>query len=221
MGEGMYFRGALFDLDGTLVNSLDFVERSWAAWSQSKGLNVLEVRHYLHGKTAMNTLRHFLHDASESALEAEFRRLEEYEACNVAGITAVPGAVAFLEHLNALAVPWAIVTSGSLKVASARIREAGFPAPPVLVTSEDIRVGKPHPEPFLLGAQRLGLPAAQCLAFEDSLAGLTSAKEAGCVVIEVRTPQSQPHDIAPYRTLTHYPHLAVSRPDGADFFIQF
>jgi sugar-phosphatase len=220
-GKPMHFRGALFDLDGTLVNSLDFVEQSWAAWSQKKGLNVDEVRHYLHGKTAMNTLRHFLHAANEAEREAEFRLLEDYEANNVAGITAVTGANHFLQQLTAQGVPWGIVTSGSFKVASARIREAGFPTPSVLVTSEDILVGKPHPEPFLLGAQRLGLPAEHCLAFEDSHAGLTAAREAGCVVVEVLTPQSERHDIKPYHTLTHYQDLAVSRTGGAEFFIQF
>lgn len=217
----MHFRGALFDLDGTLVNSLDFVERSWATWATEKGLDVEDVRQYLHGKTAMNTLRHFLHDASEAVREAEFRRLEEYEADNAVGMTAVSGAVAFLQQLEAHGVPWGIVTSGSYKVASARIREAGFPLPPVLVTSEDIHTGKPHPEPFLLGAERLGLPARQCLAFEDSHAGLTSAAEAGCVVLEILTPQSQAHAINPLCTLTDYQNLAVSHTGGADFFLQF
>jgi sugar-phosphatase len=213
----MHFRGALFDLDGTLVNSLDFVERSWSDWAQKKGFSAQEVRHYLHGKTAMNTLRHFLGDASESILEAEFRRLEEYEADNVAGMTSVVGSVAFLNQLNTLGVPWGIVTSGSFKVASARIRQAGFPPPAVLVTSEDIQTGKPHPEPFLLGAKRLGLPAAQCLAFEDSVAGLTSAREAGCLVVEMRTAQSEIHDIAPLHRLNHYLHLNVSRNDASGF----
>lgn len=215
----MHFRGALFDLDGTLVNSLDFVERSWEAWAKEKGLDVLEVRNYLHGKTAINTLRYFLPAASEAELEAEFRELEEFEAANVAGITPVVGAAAFLHQLNTLGVPWGIVTSGSLKVASARIRQVGFPAPAVLVTSEDIKVGKPHPEPFLLGAQRLHLPAAHCLAFEDSTAGLTSAQAAGCMVIELVTPQSVAHDITPWLTLTHYQNLAVNSHGESDFSI--
>lgn len=213
----MHFGGALFDLDGTLVNSLDFVERSWEAWSQQKGLDVLEVRAYLHGKTAMNTLRHFLCTASEATLEDEFRRLEAYEVENVAGITAVAGAVEFLTRLESLGIPWGIVTSGSYRVASARIRQAGFPSPEVLVTSEDIQVGKPHPEPFLTGAARLGIPAVECLAFEDSIAGLTAARDAGCQLVEVLTPQSVAHNIAVRCTLNHYQNLVVSHHGEGHF----
>lgn len=216
----MHFRGMLFDLDGTLVNSLDFVEKSWTAWSEKKGLNSADVRNYLHGKTAINTLRHFMPGASDSVVEHEFRILEDFEARNVDGITPVAGAVDLLTRLDALGVPWGIVTSGSHKVASARIKQAGFPFPSVLVTSEEIQVGKPHPEPFLLGAERLGLTPFHCIAFEDSSAGMTSAKEAGCVVVEVLTPQSVAHDIDTWHTLTHYRDLAVSHKGGADFFIQ-
>lgn len=215
----MHFGGALFDLDGTLVNSLDFVERSWEAWSTQKRLDVQAVRDYLHGKTAMNTLRHFLAGASEATLDAEFRRLEDYEVDNVAGITPVAGAVAFLTRLESLGVPWGIVTSGSYRVASARIKQAGLPTPPMLVTSEDIQVGKPHPEPFLIGAARLRLQPVECLAFEDSVAGLTAAREAGCRVIEVLTPQSVAHSIAVRCTLNHYQNLVVSHHGDGHFFL--
>lgn len=216
----MQFRGLLFDLDGTLVNSLDFVEHSWRAWANNKGLDGQAVCDFLHGKPAVSTLRHFMSDASDAAINAEFLLLEEYEARHAAGITPVPGAVAFLNQLNALALPWGIVTSGSLKVASARIRHAGLPFPAALVTSEDIRYGKPHPEPFLLGAQKLRLPASRCIAFEDAYAGLLSAREAGCAVIEVRTPQSVAHDVDTRATLTHYRDLAVTPLGGAEFFLK-
>ena len=157
----MHFRGLLFDLDGTLVNSLEFVEASWSAWAVRRGYSAQAVRHYLHGKPALSTLRHFMSDASEAAITQEFLALEEYEASHAQGMTAVAGAVAFLQQLNALNVPWGIVTSGSRKVASARIHHAGLPFPDVLVTSEDITYGKPHPEPFLLGAKRLNVPVSQ------------------------------------------------------------
>ncbi|VFS58395.1 Phosphatase YfbT [Kluyvera cryocrescens] len=142
-GGYMHFRGLLFDLDGTLVNSLEFVEASWSAWAVRRGYSAQAVRHYLHGKPALSTLRHFMSDASEAAITQEFLALEEYEASHAQGMTAVAGAVAFLRQLNALNVPWGIVTSGSRKVASARIHHAGLPFPDVLVTSEDITYGKP------------------------------------------------------------------------------
>lgn len=217
----MHFRGLLFDLDGTLVNSLDFVEASWSAWANRKGFNTGEVRNYLHGKPAISTLRHFMPDASEATIGQEFLALEDYEARNTEGITPVAGAAEFLTRLNALNVPWGIVTSGSLRVASARIHQAGFPFPGVLVTSEDIQHGKPHPEPFLKGAQKLNISPSRCIAFEDSEAGLRSASAAGSVVVEVLTPQSTVHDIEAYATIRHYLDLAVTHQRGADFSLRF
>ncbi|WP_312985364.1 HAD-IA family hydrolase [Atlantibacter sp.] len=216
----MQFRGLLFDLDGTLVNSLDFVEQSWRTWANNHGLDAQAVCDYLHGKPAVSTLRHFMPDASDAAVHDEFLMLEAYEARHAVGMTPVTGAVDFLNQLNAQAVPWGIVTSGSLKVASARIRHAGLPFPTALVTSEDIRHGKPHPEPFLLGAQKLKLPASDCIAFEDSYAGLVSARDAGCAVIDVLTAQSVAHNIDTRATLSHYRGLAIVAGRGADFFLK-
>lgn len=216
----MHFRGLLFDLDGTLVNSLEFVEASWSAWAVRRGYSAQAVRHYLHGKPALSTLRHFMSDASEAAITQEFLALEEYEASHAQGMTAVAGAVAFLQQLNALNVPWGIVTSGSRKVASARIHHAGLPFPDVLVTSEDITYGKPHPEPFLLGAKRLNVPVSQCVVFEDSHAGLLSAQAAQSVVVEVLTPQAGVHDLETFATISHYQHLSVSPKGAAEFILQ-
>lgn len=216
----MHFRGILLDLDGTLVNSLDFVEASWRIWANKKGLDAETVCHYLHGKPALSTLRHFMPEASERTINDEFLALEGFEARNTDGITPVAGADEFLRQLVRLQVPWAIVTSGSLKVASARIKQAGFPNPPMLVTSEDVRHGKPHPEPFAIGAARLNLSPARCLAFEDSTAGLLSATEAGCVVVEVLTRQSMVHDIDTWQTVDHYLDLRVMRKGEADFFLK-
>ena len=216
----MQFRGLLFDLDGTLVNSLDFVEHAWRAWANNKGLDGQAVCDFLHGKPAVSTLRHFMPDASDAVINAEFLMLEEYETRHAEGMTAVVGAVAFLNQLNAFAVPWGIVTSGSLKVASARICHAGLPFPTALVTSEDIRHGKPHPDPFLLGAQKLSLPASCCIAFEDAYAGLVSAREAGCAVVEVRTPQSVTHHVETRATIVHYRDLAVASLGGGEFFLK-
>ncbi len=216
----MYFRGLLFDLDGTLVNSLDFVEASWRSWAKRKGLDVQAVLNYLHGKPAVSTLRHFIPEASDTVIEQEFLALEAYEASHAEGITPVPGATSFLQSLNMLDVPWAIVTSGSLKVASARIHHAGLPFPNVLVTSEDITCGKPDPEPFLLGAQRLNIPASHCVVFEDSPAGLQSAQAAQSVVVKVITPHSATHDIGAFAAIPHYQNLSVCHKGGTEFFLR-
>jgi len=216
----MHFNGMLFDLDGTLVNSLDFVEKSWSLWAERKGLSTEKVLQYLHGKPALSTLRHFMPDASDEVIAKEFTILEDYEVRHVDTITPVTGAASFLSSLQELSVPWGIVTSGSLKVASARIKQAGLPFPSVFITSEDIQYGKPHPEPFLMAALKLNLSAHHCIAFEDSCAGMISARQAGCVVVEVITPQSGTHDIDTYLTLADYQGIAVQSLGGADFLLK-
>ncbi len=131
----MQCKGFLFDLDGTLVDSLPAVERAWCSWADRFNLAHDEVLGFIHGKQAITSLRHFMAGKSEAEIAAEFTRLEQIEATETAGITALPGAVDLLNHLNKAGIPWAIVTSGSMPVARARHQVAGLPAPEVFVTA--------------------------------------------------------------------------------------
>lgn len=138
-GASVQCKGFLFDLDGTLVDSLPAVERAWCNWADRFGLDHAEVLGFIHGKQAITSLRHFMVGKSEAEIAAEFTRLEQIEATETAGITALPGAVDLLNHLNKAGIPWAIVTSGSMPVARARHRVAGLPAPEVFVTAERVK----------------------------------------------------------------------------------
>ncbi|QIR26606.1 MULTISPECIES: sugar phosphatase [Kluyvera] len=188
----MQCKGFLFDLDGTLVDSLPVVERSWQFWAESYGVDPQAVLDFIHGKQAITTLRHFMPDKSEAEIQAEFLRLEQIEANDLDGIRALPGAVALLQHLDAQSVQWAIVTSGSIPVAHARHRAAGLPTPAVFVTAEQVKRGKPQPDAYLLGAELLGLPPQACLVVEDALAGVQSGLAAGCHVAAVNVPPETP-----------------------------
>lgn len=188
----MKYRGFLFDLDGTLVDSLPAVNRAWSRWGARHGLAAQQVLYYIHGKPAINSLRHFMAGQSEAAIQAEFRWLEQLEAEDTAGVQAIAGAHALLTTLNALDIPWAIVTSGSIPVAHARHKAAGLPLPEVFITAEDIKFGKPNPEPYLLGAERLGLSAPECVVVEDAPAGIIAGLEAGSAVVAVNPPADAP-----------------------------
>lgn len=118
-----------------------------------------EILSFIHGKQAITSIRHFMPGRSEEDIRAEFRYLEQIEATDIEGIVALPGALALLNTLNEAGIPWAIVTSGSIPVAHARHRAAGLPMPEVFVTAEQVKHGKPAPDAYLLGAERLGLPA--------------------------------------------------------------
>ncbi|WP_312316206.1 sugar phosphatase [Atlantibacter hermannii] len=209
-------KGFLFDLDGTLVDSLPVVERAWCGWADRFGISHDEVLDFIHGKQAITSLRHFMPGRSEDEIQAEFRRLEHIEATDTDGVTALPGAVALLEHLNALDIPWAIVTSGSMPVAAARRETAGLPEPKVFVTAERVARGKPEPDAYLLGAQLLGLAPEECVVVEDAPAGILSGLAAGSDVIAVNAPSSTPRLDEVDLQLATLTELTVEKqPDGA------
>ncbi|MHA7846108.1 sugar phosphatase [Serratia sp. D1N4] len=188
----MECKGFLFDLDGTLVDSLPAVERAWTHWAERHGISPQEVLAFIHGKQAITSLRHFMPGATEAAIQHEFDLLEQMEAQDTDGVSALPGAVALLERLNALSIPWAIVTSGSIPVASARRKAGGLPQPEVFITAELVKQGKPQPDAYLLGAERLGLAPQACVVVEDAPAGILSGLAAGCQVIAVNVPAEAP-----------------------------
>jgi len=185
-------KGFLFDLDGTLVDSLPVVERSWCQWADRFGISHDEILNYIHGKQAITSLRHFLAGRPEEEILAEFTLLERIEATDTDGIVALPGALELLKTLEQNNIPWAIVTSGSIPVAHARHKAAGLPVPEVFITAERVTRGKPEPDAYLLGAELLGLAPQDCVVVEDAAAGVLSGLAAGCRVMAVNVPQDMP-----------------------------
>ncbi|EPR1454302.1 sugar phosphatase [Citrobacter koseri] len=214
-GVSVQCKGFLFDLDGTLVDSLPVVERTWCNWADRFGLTHDEVLSFIHGKQAITSLRHFMAGKPEEEIAAEFTRLEQIEATDTAGIVALPGAVELLDHLNKAGIPWAIVTSGSMPVARARHQAADLPAPEVFVTAERVKRGKPEPDAYLLGAQLLGLSPQECAVVEDAPAGILSGLAAGCHVIAVNAPEDTPRIADVDFALSSLEHISVTKqPNG-------
>jgi sugar-phosphatase len=170
----------LFDLDGTLVDSTPAVERSWRRWAREWGLADGFV--VTHGVPARQILAKLVpaHD-----VERAFADIERIEVADVAGVRVLPGAVEALRALPPSRV--AIATSGTAPLARARIAATGLPAPQVVVTADDVAVGKPDPAPYLLAARRLGADPARCLVVEDAPAGLASGRAAGCRTVALLT----------------------------------
>ena len=168
----------LFDLDGVLVDSTRSVERQWRAWALEQGLNGDQVANVSHGVRAIEVIRAV---APHLDAEAEVRKLESREANDRDGVAVMPGAI----HL-VRSIPdgrWCVVTSGTRHLATARLQLAGIPLPRVLITADDVTHGKPHPEPYLKGAQLLGVEPAECLVIEDAPAGIQSARTGGMKAI--------------------------------------
>jgi sugar-phosphatase len=173
------FDAALFDLDGTLIDSTPSVVRSWAQLAREYGLHV-DLLAEGHGRPAAQVIASFF---PEHEADAALGRVTEIEVSDLDDVIALDGAAAFLDSLPD--TQRAIVTSGTRLIASSRLRAAGLRAPEVVVTFDDVTHGKPHPEPYLLAAERLGVDPARCVVFEDAPAGLAAARAAGCTTVAI------------------------------------
>ena len=179
----------LFDLDGTLVDSAGSVERSWRQLAERIGRPWAEVAPHIHGTPVQQVLPVLEPGMAADRVEELRVFMVESESTDTEGVVAQPGAADVLESLPPNRV--AIVTSGSVRLASARIAAAGLPTPGVVVTADDVTIGKPDPAPYLIGAELLGFPPERCLVVEDAPPGVQSARAAGCPVVGVLTTHRQ------------------------------
>jgi mannitol-1-/sugar-/sorbitol-6-phosphatase len=170
----------LADLDGTLVDSVASSRRAWGALARRRGLDEEEIHRFAMGRPTRETIALLVPEQERDAEQAQVDRDEVDDAGTV---VAYPGAA----ELLAGPIPVAIVTSGSAELATARLRGAGLEVPEAMITADSITNGKPHPEPFLLGAQALGVKPGRCLALEDAPPGIESARAAGMPVVAFRT----------------------------------
>jgi sugar-phosphatase len=172
----------LFDLDGVLVDSTTCAGRIWKVWAQEQGLDPERMVQLAHGRPTIETIRMV---APQLDAQFEAAKIEEREVNDVDGLKALPGARELLTKLPP--ERFAIVTSGSRRLATARLRAAGLPVPERMITADDITHGKPNPEPYLNGAQLLGFKPEECMVFEDAPAGIRAGKAAGMIVIAFPT----------------------------------
>ncbi|WP_375419772.1 HAD-IA family hydrolase [uncultured Sphingomonas sp.] len=194
---GRYFAALLFDMDGTLITSIDSANRAWTSWSEMRGFDPAYVISIMHGVRTVETMKRL----GVSDPEAEAAWITRREIEDTEGVETIAGVEDFLAG-----IPhdrWAIVTSASRALAEARLARAGIAVPTILVTSDDVVRGKPDPSCFLLGAERLGVEASRCLVLEDTVAGLTAADAAGAAGLAI--------------TFTHEHPIATAHPSIRDY----
>jgi len=170
----------LFDLDGVLCDSTRQVDREWREWAARKGVAGDAVMAIAHGVRTIEVIRRV---APHLDAESEAAAIENHEAQDQRGVTVMPGALDLVQSIPE--GRWGVVTSGSRLLAQNRLRHCGLPVPKVLITSDDVIHGKPHPEPYLKGAEGLRYRAAECLVIEDAPAGIQSARASGMKVLGI------------------------------------
>jgi mannitol-1-/sugar-/sorbitol-6-phosphatase len=178
-------KAILFDLDGVLVDSAACIQRHWRQWAGKRGLDVEGILCVCQGRRTEDTIRLV---APHLRAEEEAAQFARNEAIDTEGVLEIEGAARLLRSLPG--GTWAVVTSGPARSSVARLTRAGLPVPSVIVTAEDVRRGKPDPEPYQVAAARLAVVPRECVVVEDAPAGIQAGHAAGMRVIAVASTHS-------------------------------
>jgi sugar-phosphatase len=171
--------GLLLDCDGVLVDSHNAAAVAWNLWAERWAPGFDFHRDVEHGRRIRDLVAELISTPSDVAAAVD--ELIQQELAHATDVVAIPGARRLLD--SSPKGSWAVVTSGGRAIATARMASAGLVPADVLVTGEDVERGKPFPDPYLLAAQRLGVPPQRCAVFEDAPAGIEAARAAGVATI--------------------------------------
>ena len=170
--------GLLFDNDGVLVDSHQAAIDAWTKWCSLYSPGLDWDAQGTAGVRAEDMVRMW---APAELFDEAYAYILELELGTAGETVPMAGALELVGSLPDGA--WTICTSASLDLGRARVLAAGLPVPAEFVCGDDVLAGKPAPDPYLLGASRLGLAPAACVVFEDAVAGVQAARAAGVGVV--------------------------------------
>lgn len=217
------FEALLFDMDGTLVDNMEWHRQTWLRWAPREGLHLSEeeLLSQTHGTIGEIVARLFPDKSAAERQQIGERKESLYRELYAPHLRLLPGMSDLLEWAQATAMPLALATAGHAPNIAFTLDGLGIrPYFQAIVGSEEVSHGKPHPEVFLLAAQKLGVAPEKCLVLEDSPAGVEAARRAGmrCVVINALAPRKQfgarAHVLSwsrDARALAHNPWTTLSR----------
>ena len=200
----------LFDVDGTLIDAIAGQRRIWTQWAREFGLDPATVYEVALRTRPVDTAAELLPRHDSLAAAARFDELEDADAAH-GEVLAIGGAASLLAALRGR--PWALVTSNAERRVVRRFERVGLPLPEVIVDNTATARGKPAPDPYLRGAERLGINPRDCLVIEDSPSGVAAGVAAGMTVWSVNRAGSVPG------AERGYPALADAVPDILAFAV--
>ncbi|HGY3715127.1 TPA: HAD family hydrolase [Citrobacter gillenii] len=176
----------LFDMDGVLIDSNEVIEKAWreAAKMYGKTISDKDIVKHIHGQPGPHTIQALFSDLpliDQQKVQAHIIHVE-----NTADYNSIPGVAQLITSLDAAGITVGIVTSGwreKIDRVTAMLQVQSCIS--VIVERDDVVRGKPFPDPYLLAAERLGLPAENTIVFEDSKSGVTSAVAAGAFCVGI------------------------------------
>ena len=206
-------------MDGTLIDSEPYwmasehslAESYGGVWTEADGHDIIGKS--LYDSSAILRAKFNIKDLNEQ--EVIDRMTDEVIANLRIRLPFRPGALELLMDLKRRGVKTGLVTMSMRRMALAVAEQIDFPAFDVVVAGDDVKHGKPHPEPYLKAAELLGVEITNCLVFEDSNTGLTSAEAAGAHAVGIPNliplPKRDSNRIIPSLTLVDVENLAKLR----------
>ena len=179
----------IFDIDGTIIDSMPFHERSWDVFLSRRGAPTAREDFFRRtaGRTGTEVMRELLGALSDAEAHALVREKESiYRELFAPEFREIAGFTAFARAAKAAGVRLACATAGdadNIAFAVGGLNLDGFFD--AMVGAHDVAHGKPEPDMFLLAAERLGVPPAQCLVFEDAPLGIEGARRAGMRAVAI------------------------------------
>ena len=188
----------LFDMDGVLINSMPLHTKAWEVYLDGLGLKAEDLEARMHGKRNPELVRDLMGDelTDDDVFEhgaAKERLFREMMAAQLDNFR-IPGLVDFLERYPD--VPKAVATNAERANIDFTLDRLGLrPYFQVVVDGWEVKRPKPFPDIYLLAAERLGVPASDCIVFEDSPTGAAAGRAAKMRTVGVETIPAQFEDV--------------------------
>lgn len=180
------FTAVCFDMDGVLIQSREVIESAWTRVARKYGISVDQafIDEHIHGRPGGHTLQLLFarfDPQQRVAIKGEVDAIEQVADCAL-----VPGVAELITRLKERAVPLALVTSSWRARVEHVLRQHALTAVfDSIICRDDVRRGKPAPDPYRLAAAHLGRQSDECLVFEDSVSGVQSAIGSGALCIGI------------------------------------
>lgn len=176
------FKGVVFDLDGVIVDSHPLHKQAWRDFLNSVGKEVsdADLNFIYEGRKRREILIHYLGELSNLEIESYGNKKDEFFRQASADLKPINGTVEFIKNLRQTELCMGVATSASRQRARWTLEQLELAdCFAIIVSGDDVAIGKPDPAIYRLAAQRLSSGPESLLAVEDSVSGVRAAVSAG------------------------------------------
>ena len=208
------FQAIIFDMDGVVIDTKPGIEKFWQQLASQYGFSISEevMEEYIHGCPVWLTFEKVFPMMSKNDQDQWLSEIHNFEAKLM--YEPLTGISSFLASIHAHDIPIALVTSGYLKKVGKVFKQLGYTDYfQQVVTADMVSHGKPHPEPYLMAAEKLGIDPENCVVFEDSISGITSAMAAGMFPVGINKAilESRLINAGAKKVVQHFEHIEFEK----------